>query len=56
MDWIERYVGVNPDAGSGALEWALLAIAAGVVIEVARRVRRRLRARASQPTLERIRG
>jgi hypothetical protein len=56
VDWIERYVGINPDGGSGALEWVLLAIAAGIVIEVGRRVVRRLRARtAREPEPVRIR-
>jgi hypothetical protein len=24
MDWIERWIGLNPDGGSGSLEWLLI--------------------------------
>jgi hypothetical protein len=56
VDWIERYLGINPDGGNGMVEWALLALAAGLLIEVGRRVVRRLRARETgEPAVQRIR-
>ena len=46
-DWIERVTGLEPDAGSGALEWAIAGVflvAAVVSTLLARRDHRRLAA------------
>jgi hypothetical protein len=46
-EWIEELTGLEPDAGSGALEWGIalgFGVAAIVLALSARRDRRRLRA------------
>lgn len=48
-EWIELLFGVDPDKGSGALEWAITAalfVAAGVFALIARWERKRLIATA----------
>jgi hypothetical protein len=39
-DWVELVFGVEPDAGSGALEWGLVVALAGVTIGLALAARR----------------
>jgi hypothetical protein len=48
MDFIEKIIGVTPDAGSGTLEVALV-LAAVVVAALAVMVRNRTKRRAARP-------
>lgn len=42
-DWIEVVLGVDPDGGSGAVEWILVGIAAAVTVVASLAARRELR-------------
>jgi len=46
MDWIEQYLGFNPDGGSGSLEAAIIAsavlLAGAIIVTVSRPIRHRV--------------
>ena len=47
MDFVERWLGLAPDGGNGAVELALLMTGACVVLAIALWRRRQIRARAA---------